>query len=108
MSYFATFHYKGNIVHRQYFKNDATKDLHKQADRLILHTLKEGIPLKKQIQTYKNLLNSTIKKIFYKYPISDIDSRLSGLAVFSLMKLLQIREDDKNGIIITKVKKQRK
>lgn len=107
MSHFATFHYNGNIVHKQYFKTDPEQDLKNQANRLILHTLQSGVSLKRQIKVYTNLLNSNIKKKFYKYPISDLDSKLSGFAVFTLMKLQQIKEDDKNGIIITKVKKQK-
>tara|TARA_R100000951_G_scaffold56022_1_gene47071 strand:+ start:240 stop:557 length:318 start_codon:yes stop_codon:yes gene_type:complete len=104
--YFATFHYKGNIVHKQLFKNDVTEDLKNQADRLILHTLKSGVSLKQQIQTYKNLLQSNIRKKFYNYPISKTDNKLAGFAVFTLIKLKQIKEDDKNGLIITKAKKR--
>lgn len=104
--YFATFHYNGNVVHKQRFKTYPEEDLKNQANRLILHTLKSGVPLKKQIQTYKNLLESNIRKKFYKYPISKTDSKLAGLAIFTLMKLQQIEEDEKNGIIITKAKKR--
>lgn len=106
--YFATFHYNGNIVHRQRFKTYPEEDLKRQSNKLILHTLKSGVDLKRQIQTYKNLLQSNIRKKFYKYPISKIDSKLAGLAIFTLMKLKQIKEDEKNGIIITKAKKQKK
>jgi hypothetical protein len=104
--YFATFHYNGNVVHKQYFKIHPEEELKIQANNLIVRTLQSGNSLKKQIKVYTDLLQSNIRKKFYKYPITNLDSQLAGLAVFTLMKLQQITDDEKNGIVVTKAKKR--
>lgn len=102
--YFATFHYKGEIIHKQHVTSDNEHLMMKQADDLIKHTLKQGVGLKRQIEVFKNTIKSNQKKIFYKYPISPTDGMLGALAIYALCRLNQLQLDETTGCIITKTK----
>ena len=102
--YFATFHYKGEIIHKQYTNSNNEHLMMKQADDMIKYTLRQGVGLKRQIQVYENTIESNKRKIFYKHPINETDGMLGALAIYALCRLNRLQLDDTTGCVITKTK----
>ena len=106
-SFYATFHYKGTIIHSEYINVDDERIIMEQADKMVNKTLRDGASLKQQIQVYENIIKSNIRKKFYKYPISKTDGMLGAMAIYGLCRLNRLQLDDTTGCIITKSKRHR-
>jgi hypothetical protein len=103
-SFYATFHYKGTIIHSDYIDVNDERIIMEQADKMIKMTLRDGASLKQQIQVYENMIKSNIRKKFYKYPISKTDGMLGAMAIYALCRLKRLQLDDTTGCVITKRK----
>ena len=106
MSYCISFFYKGVLINSETMISDSIELLEDKANETILTIMKKHIPLKSQIIAYKKTLQKTIDKTRNGEFVSRFNRRLSSVAIFTLMKLQRLENDNKNGYIITKNKKK--
>jgi|TARA_R100001086_G_scaffold28126_1_gene12974 hypothetical protein len=106
MSYCISFFYKGVLINSETMISDSVELLEDKANETILTIMKKQIPLKSQITAYKQTLQKTIDKTRNREFVSRFNRRLSSIAIFTLMKLQRLDNDNKNGYIITKNKKK--
>ena len=102
--YKISFHYDNYLFNMETLPTDDPDLLNKNANKMIIETMKKGVNLKTQMETYDRVIKGAIRKLKRNEYVSKLDKRLCSLGIISLIKLKKINNDDKNGYLIVKNK----
>ncbi len=102
--YKISFHYDNYLFNMETLPTDNPDIINKNANKMIIETMKRGIDLKTQIKTYDLVIRGAIKKLRNDEYVSKLDKRLCSLGLISLIKLKNKINDENNGYLILKNK----
>ena len=102
--YKISFHYDGYLFNMETLPTDDSDLINKNANSMIIETMKRGVNLKTQIETYDRVIRGVVRKLKRNEYVSKLDKRLCSMGLVSLIKLKKINNDNKNGYLIIKNK----
>jgi len=108
MPYFITFHYKGVLLSNFKLTNKLKDEFLANGNNLLIREMRNGLKLtdiKKVLSAYVETFHhrrTNKKKVSYE------DHVYFSACFLALLKLGEIVEDEKNGFIITKLKRKSK
>ncbi len=109
MSYQVSFHYDGHLFNVENIPSEqCLMDIKRTSDACVVDTLRKGISIPLQIDTYERLLKEVVRRSKLNQYVSKFDRRLNSISIFSLIKLKRLKNDELNGYLILKNKTKRR